>query len=207
MVKAPKRKRYHHGNLRRALLDAALELIAESGPRGFTMREAARRAGVSSGAPYRHFADVDDLLSALVDEATEALALETGRAVARACDDPLDEFRQTGIAFVRFAVANPAHFRLMTSPELAREPTVRAEERAAIEASRAAVEASKAAGTVAAADTATQLLAARSLIYGLARMIVDGQLGDDITPDHAERLAAAVTSVLGVGLIARDRGE
>ena len=61
----PAARPYHHGNLRQALLDAAIRLIAEVGPAGFTLREVARRAGVSHNAPYRHFQDRDDLMAAV----------------------------------------------------------------------------------------------------------------------------------------------
>ena len=71
---------YHHGNLREALIQAALDLIAEKGPTGFTFAEAARSAGVSPAAPYRHFRDRDELLSDVAMRGFEMFALEIGRA-------------------------------------------------------------------------------------------------------------------------------
>ena len=67
-VAQPKRESYHHGDLKRALTSAALSLVAEKGPKGFTLTEAARRAGVSAAAPYRHFADKASLLAAVAEQ-------------------------------------------------------------------------------------------------------------------------------------------
>ena len=72
---ATKRTSYHHGNLRRALLDAGLELLAEKGVDGFTLREVARRAGVSHAAPYHHFPDKGALVRAIVAESFELLGI------------------------------------------------------------------------------------------------------------------------------------
>src|SRR5260221_568336 len=109
------KKSYHHGNLRRALLDAGLAAITEDGPERFTLRDVARRAGVSPAAPYRHFADKEALLAAVVAESAARLG-EVMQAAVAGTEDPLDRFRRTGIAYVRFAAERPAHFRAMTNP-------------------------------------------------------------------------------------------
>src|SRR5258707_1754681 len=104
---------YHHGNLQRALLDAALALFAERGRFDFTMRELARAAGVTHNAPYRHFADRWALLDALAAEGFVLLrdrCLEAGTAHA---GDPRTQVRMLGEAYVGFAAAHPDHFRLM----------------------------------------------------------------------------------------------
>jgi AcrR family transcriptional regulator len=74
---------YHHGNLKEALLDAAVAMIAETGPRGFTLREAARRAGVSHNAPYRHFRDRNDLLAAVATDGFDRLNARHGERRAQ----------------------------------------------------------------------------------------------------------------------------
>jgi AcrR family transcriptional regulator len=108
----PAAKPYHHGNLRVALLDAAIHLIAEVGPAGFTLREVARRAGVSHNAPYRHFRDRDDLMAAVAEqgfrELTQAMLGGAG-SDARA----RDRLKQAGLAYVRFALRRPQHFAIM----------------------------------------------------------------------------------------------
>ena len=78
------RTTYHHGNLKRALMDAALRLVTEGGPDAFTMAEAAREAGVSSGAPYRHFPDRRSLLRAVADEAQDLLDQRLEASVSQA---------------------------------------------------------------------------------------------------------------------------
>lgn len=104
-----KRHSYHHGHLRAALLQAATALLAEGGPHAITLREAARRAGVSPTAPYRHFADKESLLAALAAEGFRAL----GEALAEATGAEGGSRNRAGAAYVRFALADPARFRLM----------------------------------------------------------------------------------------------
>lgn len=103
---------YHHGDLRAALIDAALTLVGEGAGEAMSLREAARRAGVSATAVYRHFADKDALLRAV---ATAGLArLGTAqRAAYDAAGGGAAGFNATGVAYVRFALANPALFRLI----------------------------------------------------------------------------------------------
>ena len=102
---------YHHGNLKQALLEAAVELIAETGPRGFTLREAARRAGVSHNAPYRHFRDRDDLLAAVATDGFDRLTRAMARGGRKA--SPLNRLRRSGLAYVDFALRWPQHFAAM----------------------------------------------------------------------------------------------
>lgn len=118
----PARARYHHGDLRHALLQAALKLVAEKGVVGFSLREAARAVGVSAAAAYRHFEDRSGLLAALALDGMGRLALEMEKALARAPGAPgtparaVAEFGALGAAYVEFAVANPSHFRVMFGP-------------------------------------------------------------------------------------------
>lgn len=171
-------------------MDAALEIIASDGLAKLTMREAARRSGVSSGAPYRHFADVAALLSALAAEANELLERTTASAIAAANDDPLSRFRATGVAFVVFAAEHPLHFRLMCDPALAP---------ATDDADTAAITESIEAGLIG-GDAADIALAARAAVYGLAHMIADGHFGE-VDGERARELAMTVTGVLGSGFV------
>jgi AcrR family transcriptional regulator len=111
---------YHHGDLKAALTGAALALVAEKGPKGFTLSEAARRAGVSVAAPYRHFADKAHLLAAVSEqgfiELDQALTAE-GEGVA----DPRDRVIAIGRAYVRWAVAHPDHYQVMFGAETNKE--------------------------------------------------------------------------------------
>jgi AcrR family transcriptional regulator len=113
------RRGYHHGNLREALLEAALNLIAESGPAGFTVSEAARRAGVSPAAPYRHFRDADALLAEIALRGFERLAEALTVAWDDARPDPLTAFERLGRAYLAFARNEPAYYASMFETRVA----------------------------------------------------------------------------------------
>ncbi len=199
--KPSKKRGYHHGNLRRALMDQALELVREGGPHAVTMREAARRIGVSSGAPYKHFADQDELMRALSEEGFERMKAVMDEAVAAAGDDALERFRAMGIAYVQFAVANPEYFRIMSIPEFVpRELESRDDYNGAVDH----ILDSQRTGRMASEDPQTVMLAAHCLMHGLAHLFVDGYMSvSGIGPDQAETVARAVTEVLGRGLLPR----
>jgi AcrR family transcriptional regulator len=109
---AQTRSDYHHGDLRASLIRATTEIVAERGVRGFTVAEAARRSGVSSGAPFRHFADREALLAA-----AGAAAIDQRREVYRnaiaSSEDPAEALAAVSVAYVTFAVENPAGFELI----------------------------------------------------------------------------------------------
>jgi AcrR family transcriptional regulator len=105
---------YHHGNLRQALIDEAVSVIAEQGVGGFSLRDLARRLGVSHAAPAHHFAEKRDLLTAIAVQGYEML----GDALASARDEG---FLEAGLAYVRFAVDHPVHLSLMYDPSLLRD--------------------------------------------------------------------------------------
>jgi len=198
------KKAYHHGNLRAALVAAALKEIARSGPEGFSLREVARRAGVSAPAVYRHFQDKDDLLAAVAGECVDRLGAAMLDAVARAPDDPLERFRATGIAYVQFAVDHPEHFRAMSVPGLFDKtpPEQRERQNAWAEMQRAAITRAQEAGEIAAIPLNDIMLAASSLVHGVAQLIVEGKLGK-VDAARAKQLAIAATAVLGAGLAPR----
>lgn len=100
---------YHHGDLRRAILSAAVEAITAVGSANLSLRDVARRAGVSHAAPVHHFGDKAGVLTALAEEGFDLLA----DALAAAGDD----FAEVGVAYVRFAVTHPAHFEVMFRPD------------------------------------------------------------------------------------------
>src|ERR671919_1570106 len=118
-----KRDSYHHGNLRRALLDAGLALLAERGVDGFTLREVARRAGVSHAAPSHHFGDRGGLIRAIVAESFELLGEGLAAAASGAGDDPIHRIAAMGLAYVEFALDNPERYRLMFRTELSQAGT------------------------------------------------------------------------------------
>ena len=107
------RRGYHHGNLREALIDAALTLIADKGPAGFTIAEAARLAGVSPGAPYRHFRDAEALLAEVALRGFERFGASLAAAWNDGRPDPLRAFEALGRAYLAFARQEPAYYAAM----------------------------------------------------------------------------------------------
>jgi len=160
---------YHHGDLRAALLAAAGKLIEKEGLAGLSVRDAARRAGVSHNAPYRHFPDRDALLAALVEEGfgqlEKALAGRSGR--------------ELGEAYVRFALAHPQRFRLMFMTRQAAATYERF--------------AKAFAGVGAEADLAAA--AAWSLVHGLAHLVLDRHLRND--EDFVRKVLGAMRVAVG----------
>jgi AcrR family transcriptional regulator len=104
---------YHHGNLKEALMQAALDLIGEKGPTGFTFAEAARSAGVSPAAPYRHFRDRDELLADVAKRGFEAFTEALTAAWDDGRPDPVQAFERIGRAYLAFARAEPAYYSAM----------------------------------------------------------------------------------------------
>jgi AcrR family transcriptional regulator len=112
--KDPARERgYHHGNLREALLEAALDLIRQKGAAGFTFADAARMAGVSPAAPYRHFRDRDELLSSIAQRGFELFETALGQAWDDGRPDTVTAFERVGKAYLSFAREQPAYYSAM----------------------------------------------------------------------------------------------
>ena len=171
---------YHHGNLRRELLDAALRSFAVRGNADFTLRELAREVGVTHNAPYRHFKSKAELLDALRTEGFARLAAAERRALDRAgvAADARQRVKVLGDAYVRFALDEPQAFRLMLSlpvdGDASGERPRRAESFTLLES---ALEAGRAAGVVRSDLSARELaLAAWSLVHGLASLLSSGHL-------------------------------
>jgi len=180
---------YHHGDLRRALLDTALEAIGEQGPAAVSLREVARRAGVSHAAPTHHFRDKTALLTAIAAEGWSLLADALREAAANGGD-----FADLGVAYVVFATSHPAHFAVMRAPGLTRadDPELEAAMERARTELRSGVERFEAGST---RDADTTALAAWSLVHGLATLILEGAVPLKTDADITE-VARAVTARL-----------
>lgn len=193
---------YHHGNLRRALIDAALGLIENEGAAALSLREAARRAGVSTAAPYRHFPSREALLAAVAEEGFRLLGEEIRRAIA-AHDDPARRLGESGIAYVLFAAAHRSLYSVMFGPELADRRAHPSLEAAAADTSRlllGAVRDYQEAGWMSSRDPTELQLAAWSSMHGLASLITSGHIrvaGSD--PVRIEEIARAVVRSLVPG--------
>ncbi|WP_119301886.1 TetR/AcrR family transcriptional regulator [Dongia deserti] len=117
------RKGYHHGNLREALIRAALNLIGEKGPAGFTFADAARAAGVSSAAPYRHFRDRDALMADIAKRGFELFRDSLQKAWNDGKPNPYVAFEAVGRAYLAFARSEPAHYSAMFEAGIAMDST------------------------------------------------------------------------------------
>ncbi len=118
-VKRP--KTYHHGDLKSAMIHAALELVGEKGPRGFTLNEASRRAGVSVSAPYNHFKDKEALLIEIVLLGNRTLEAEL-RAAAAAAQTPAARLQAVYLAYIHFADQHPGLFAVMFQSGIDKSP-------------------------------------------------------------------------------------
>ncbi|MER8015491.1 TetR/AcrR family transcriptional regulator [Streptomyces griseoluteus] len=179
------RRTYHHGDLRRAVLSAALDVIAADGPGALSLRDLARRAGVSHAAPAHHFKDRTGLLTAIAAEGFGLLA------------DALREapgLREAGVRYVRFAREHPAHFQVMFSPELLRPEdleltTARALAGEALSRAVTAVDPGDRGP-----DARLAGMAAWSLAHGYATLLLghnlDGRLGKEDPEDTFRALTA-----------------
>ncbi len=193
---------YHHGDLRRALLTAARQLIERTGPSGSSLRAIARQAGVSPAAPYHHFEDREAILAALAAEGFEELGDGMRRSARRVREGaPLDKLQAAGVAYVGFAVKNPELFRLMFSGPLGDRsayPELQRRAAAAFAVLQRLVGGSS--QTPPGELPPRVALAAWSTVHGLATLLIDGRLGDRPSERRAAQIAREVTQVLGSGL-------
>ena len=199
----PKEKTYHHGDLRQSLLRAALELLEQDDAAALTLREVARRAGVSHTAPYRHFADKQSLLMAVAEEGFNALRADME---ARMCDhsDPLRRLQESGIAYVLFAVSHPAHYRIMFGRAFAAKEISAALHNAGGAAFLVllhTIRQGHEANMLRAGDPFDQAIAAWSAVHGLAMLFINGQLQScGVDSANMELLATKIANILQVGL-------
>ncbi|MEV0064292.1 TetR/AcrR family transcriptional regulator [Nocardia sp. NPDC050718] len=173
-----KRTRYHHGDLRATLMDACLRLIESEGLAAVSLRRVAREAGVSSGAPYHHFADRAALLSALSVDGFERLAADL-TATKAAAGSPLDALTALAEAYVRFSRDHPAQFRLMFRPELSqpeKHPDAGDAGDTAFHVLADTIDEAVAAGVLPADRAETLTVAWWGLAHGLASLWLDGHL-------------------------------
>ncbi|WP_351227941.1 TetR/AcrR family transcriptional regulator [Streptomyces sp. NPDC002133] len=179
---------YHHGDLRRAVLTAALDVIAAEGPSALSLRDLARRAGVSHAAPAHHFKDRAGLLTAIAAE---------GHALLAAALTEASDLRDLGVRYVRFALAHPAHFQVMFRPELLRadDPELVAARRRTRDLLRTAV-AARAGGGAGADDSGTGFMAAWSLAHGFATLLLTHNLDGPLDGRDPEKVFRSLAGEL-----------
>jgi AcrR family transcriptional regulator len=174
-MRAKRKADYHHGNLRRALIDAAVSAIAKHGVDALNLRQLAARSGVTPGAPYHHFTDRDELLAAIAEEGFGRLAAEliAGRDAAGA--EASARLEALGRAYINFAISCPGYFRVMFHGD-GKSSGPSAPGLRAFHLLRDAVLACQEAGTAPAGDPSALVLTAWSAVHGFATLWVDGAL-------------------------------
>ena len=176
---APMRKPYHHGNLVDSLIAAAIELIEEKGVEQLSVREVAKKAGVSPGAPFRHFSNKTALLTAVAEQAISRLTDAVQSALEKVDNDlPLGRLRAIGLGYLEWAIANPTHFQIVSSRSLidfhGSERLVR-QNNEIRQLMVALIAEAQARGDLRAGVAPDDLiLSSRAFIYGVVRMWIDG---------------------------------
>lgn len=202
--KTRKQGSYHHGNLRRALLDSALMLIERDGPKGVSLRSVARLAGVSPAAPYRHFPGKEGLLAAVAEDGFQAMTAAMEAAVNANKELPLAGFRAVAFAYVKYAAVHPSYFRVMFGPDIVdhalypglTESSVRL--RALL---TGLIKSCQRPDLIGGAEPEDLAVAAWSTLHGLATLLVDNQLGQPVATDiELQVLTDRVADVLYRGL-------
>ncbi len=212
---AKKSGAYHHGDLRRVLLDAAVRVVDKDGVAALSLHALARKAGVSSGAPYHHFDSREQLLAAIALDGYELLAaaMKQGAGEAAAHPGPGEtaaqaELRGLGHGYVRFALAHRGHFRIMFRPEL--KAQLRHQEHAAVDEGfgmlKAAIARCQEEGSIAAGDPRPLVLLAWAAVHGASTLWIDGPLAEDTLVDGEAALGPAISDTLA-GLLRREAGQ
>src|SRR5499427_3452689 len=202
---------YHHGNLKEALVRAALELIAQKGPAGFTFAEAARSAGVSPAAPYRHFRDRDELLTDVARRGFDQFETALARAWDDGRPDVLTAFDRMGKAYLQFAKSEPAYYSAMFEAGIPSDssPELRDAADRAFAVLRSATE--RLVATMPAQNRPPVLMMALhiwALSHGIASLFGRGDAARRALPMSPEELleAAVLVYLRGLGLSAPSSG-
>jgi AcrR family transcriptional regulator len=169
---------YHHGDLRRTLIDASVAVITTDGLDALTLRTLAMKAGVSSGAPYHHFADRADLLAAIAQAGFELLGQAMVDARDAAAPDPSAQLAAMGQAYVTFALTHAGHFRVMFRGEAKAMQVegLSATSQRTFDLLVEIIQACQRAGNAPTGDPQPLVLTAWSVVHGLATLWLDGSL-------------------------------
>jgi len=182
----PRAGSYHHGDLKRALIDAAIHIINRHGRRALTLRAVAAAAGVSKNAPYRHFTNKEALLAAVAEEGFRELTRRM-EETARRTDDPLERIIQESHVYVSFALGNPAQFDVMFGFDLmsfAQHPTLLQTASVSAQHLLDLVRQCQEAGIVRQGDVVRLAFGAWTLIHGFATLAVNGLVPFPIGKEH-----------------------
>jgi AcrR family transcriptional regulator len=197
------RRSYHHGDLKNALVDTALEQIVHHGVRALSLRDVARRTGVSHTACYRHFPSKESLLAAIAEQGFRRLSTSMRAAMLPHAADPVAALQATGVAYVEFGVAYPDHLTIMFSSRIAHAnyPGLAEASQEAYALLTSIVQQGLEERRLRGPGERTVTLAAWSIVHGLAQLIAGGQLqSDDVPPTATRDIVLAVTTLLNEGI-------
>jgi len=198
LVTTSRKRTYHHGNLRQALIQSGLELIGEQGARALTLRELGKRAGVSRMAAYRHFRDRAALLDAIREAGFELFAEALEQARLAAGGDFNAVMQALAVAYVRFAREHPAYFEVMFSPSEASAASYHSDagERA-FEALHGTIREGQASGDVRAGNSLLLASAAWAIVHGISTLELERQFSKEMSP---EKFVEACSGIVISGL-------
>jgi AcrR family transcriptional regulator len=208
-MRARLRNAYHHGGLRRALIEAAVEAIASRGIEALNLRQLAAQAGVTAGAPYHHFPSREQLLRAVAEEGFGLLEADLIAAREAAPAEAGDRLEALGRAYLSFAVSHPGYFRVMFHGDANSSGPTEAGLRA-FHLLRDAVLACQEAGTAPPGDPAPLVLTAWSAVHGFATLWIDGALPfEGMEPERMAPQLGGLLSRMFAALArdARDRSQ
>ena len=198
-------KPYHHGDLRRELLCAARDLLEESNIAALSLREVARKVGVSHTAPYRHFPDKESLLAGIVAVSLDMLTAQVAQAVELHPDDPAAQLQEAGHRYVQLALENPQCTQLMFGGILPCDetyPELNEASGKAFDGLKMIIEQGQSRGVFKQGEVELLALTAWSSMHGLSLLLISGDLGEVVSmPVEAHTLTSAVTGMMLKGLL------
>jgi len=171
-------KKYHHGDLKNALIKAGVEILAKEGVHGLSLRKVAQKAGVSHTAPYSHFSDKQALIAAISTEGFRIIYEKLDSAILRYQSYPLQQLVEGAWAYIQFALSDPAHFKVTLSSVLEREKDYPA----FVEMSQKSyglviriVETCQAAGLLRPGSVDVEAVSVWSIVHGFVSLLLEGQ--------------------------------
>ena len=198
-----KQKSYHHGDLRNALIQAGLELLAEGGAQELDLRKVARRVGVSHAAPYRHFADKQALIAAINEEGFHLLAERIRSSLREVSDEPVEQLLGVAFAYVRFAQENPWLMREMYSGITIERETfesLQTASKSVYQLYAEVIRSGQESGKIVDGDPTALAGVLWSVLHGLAMLIIENQMRPYADgPEGTERVTRYTIEVLYEG--------
>jgi AcrR family transcriptional regulator len=174
-----KKKTYHHGDLKNALIQAGVEILAKDGVSGLSLRKVALKAGVSHTAPYSHFADKQALIAAISTEGFRQLYERVSRVTGKYKSQPEKQLVEVAWAYVQFALDDPDRFKVMFSAVLEKEkeyPEFVAESQRNFQLVKMIVEANQASGQLRGGPSEMVALSAWGIVHGFVMLLLEGQI-------------------------------